>query len=49
LARNPQLASDRKPDVQAPQPAQADRARHGDVVIEIDQFCADNTALIQDK
>ncbi|CAB3997010.1 Hypothetical predicted protein [Paramuricea clavata] len=49
LARNPQLASDRKPDVQAPQPAQAGHARHGDVVIEIDQFCADNTALIQDK
>ncbi|CAB4010823.1 stimulated by retinoic acid gene 6 -like [Paramuricea clavata] len=47
LARNPQLASDRKPDVQAPQPAQA--ARYGDVMIEIDQFCADNTALIQDK
>ncbi|CAB4014964.1 Hypothetical predicted protein, partial [Paramuricea clavata] len=49
LARNPQLASDRKPDVQAPQPAQAGHARYGDVVVEIDQFCADNTAFIQDN
>ena len=47
LARNPQLATDRKTDLQAPQSAQAVLARHGHVMIEIDQFWSDDTPLIQ--
>ena len=46
LARNPQLASERKSDVQ---PMPIHYARNNDVVIEIDQFGSDNTALLQDK
>ena len=44
LARNPQLASERKSDVQ-PMPILYAR---NDVVIEVGQFGSDNTALLQD-
>ncbi|CAB4039378.1 stimulated by retinoic acid gene 6 -like isoform X1 [Paramuricea clavata] len=45
LARNPQLASDRKPGgVEAPQPVQGGCVKHGDVKIKISRY-----ELRQDK
>ena len=46
LARNPQLASERKSDVQ---PMPIHYARTNDVAIEIDQFGSGNTELLRDK
>ena len=44
LARNPQLASDRKlGGVQAPQPVQGGCVKHGDVKIEVGRYGLINT------
>ena len=44
LARNPELASERKPDILAPEPIHGSKA--DDVNIEVGQYGSDNAGLI---
>lgn len=50
LARNPKLASERKPDIQTDTSLSNDyRFKHVDVKIEVNQYTSDNARLIEDK